>query len=216
MGDPIKVALAGQQSLEWAQRLLGDPEKYRKALQSANQRAASFIRTNSARFIRRRYAVPAAIAKAAADVSIYFSGHGGGHQANIDFKGRRIPLYRYSGAAPAAPTQDVGRNVRALVHGNWRIVHPSVPAYGHQLKGTSAEIFHNAFVARMKNGHTGIFQRTGGVTDQESHAIEEIMGSSVPQMLGAEDVFDAVAREVSEKFDGWLEHEVNAFLNGYR
>lgn len=216
MADSIRVTLSGRESLERAQKLLGDHDKYLKALRSANQRAASYIRTNSVRAIRRRYAVPAAVAKAAADVSIYFSSHGGGNQVNIDFTGRRIPLYKYDGASPAEPTQDTSRTVRAIVGGSWKTVHPSVPAYGHQLRGTAAKAFHNAFVARMRNGHIGIFERTGGSTTTGGDEIEEIMGSSVPQMLGAEDVFEHIARETTDRYDDWLEHEVNAFLYGYR
>lgn len=214
----IRISLTGQETLERAQRLLGDHDKYRAALKSANKRVGSYIRTNSARAVRERYAVPAAIARAAADVAIHYSEHGGGCQVNISFTGRRIPLYQYTGASPAMPTQDTGRTVRAIVGGSWKMVHPSVEAYGHQLKGTAAKVFHNAFVAKMKSGrgHVGIFQRTGGVTAAGGDAIEEIMGSSVPQMLGAKDVYEKLAREASDKFDGWLEHEINAFLNGYR
>ncbi len=212
----IRISLTGQETLARAQRLLGDQDKYRAALKSANKRVGAYIRTNSARAIRERYAIPAAVARAAADVAVHYSEHGGGCQVNINFTGRRIPLYRYTGASPAMPAQDTGRTVRAIVGGHWKLVHPSVEAYGHQLKGTAAKVFHHAFVARMKSGHTGIFQRTGGATAAGGDAIEEIMGSSVPQMLGAKEVYEKLAREASERFDGWLEHEINAFLNGYR
>ena len=61
------------------------------------------------------------------------------------------------------------------------------------------------------SGHVGLFERTGGKDE-----IQEIMGSSVPQMLGSPEVEERLARESMEKFEDRLDHEINAFLNGWR
>ena len=75
--------------------------------------------------------------------------------------------------------------------------------------------FDEAFVARMANGHTGIFERTGGSTSNGTDAIRELFGPSVPQMLGYEDVREKLTGEAMEKFNERLDHEVQRILNGW-
>ena len=166
-----------------------------KAVRSAMARSVSHLRTNSVKAVRERYDIAAADVRANENVTVRYSYHDG-VQASILFAGRKIPLHRYGGAAPKYP-----------VPGN-----PNAPAFGHQLKSTSPERFHSAFVARMPvSGHVGLFERTGGKDE-----IQEIMGSSVPQMLGSPEVEERLARESMEKFEDRLDHEINAFLNGWR
>lgn len=96
-------------------------------------------------------------------------------------------------------------------------VHPGVPAYGHQRRDTSPARFDHAFVARMSSssGHTGIFERTGEKTAKGSDEIQEIMGSSVPQMLGSREVEEKLADEAAKAFAERLDHNVPAILSGY-
>lgn len=94
-------------------------------------------------------------------------------------------------------------------------MHPGITAAGHQLKSTSPERIPNTFVARMGSGHTGIFERTGGATASDGDAIREIMGSSVPQMLGSEEVSEKLGQETMEKFEERLDHEIIRILNGW-
>lgn len=54
--------------------------------------------------------------------------------------------------------------MRRRMPDKWRMVHPGAAAYGHVLKSTSPKRFPSAFVAKMSSGHTGIFERTGGMT----------------------------------------------------
>lgn len=42
------------------------------------------------------------------------------------------------------------------------------------------------------------------------------MGSSVPQMVGNEDVQQALVDDTMKKFDERLEHEINVIINGWR
>ena len=67
----------------------------------------------------------------------------------------------------------------------------------------------------MKSGHTGIFRRTGGATSTGGDELKEIMGSSVPQMIGNEEVLQKISKEAAEKFEERLEHEVLRILNGW-
>ena len=103
----------------------------------------------------------------------------------------------------------------AIVNGNLRPVHPGVAAAGHQLVSTSPTTFSRAFVAQMKSGHIGIFERTGGKTPTGDAEIRELMGSSVPQMLGNEEVLESLAEKTMAKMDERLEHEVNRILAGW-
>lgn len=192
----IHIQTAGGDSLARAEKLLsGIPGGMEKAVRSAMARSVSHLRTSSVKAVRERYDIAAADVRANENVTVRYSYHDG-VQASILFAGRKIPLHRYGGAAPKYP-----------VPGN-----PNAPAFGHQLKSTSPERFHNAFVARMPvSGHVGLFERTGGKDE-----IQEIMGSSVPQMLGSPEVEERLARESMEKFEDRLDHEINAFLNGWR
>lgn len=103
----------------------------------------------------------------------------------------------------------------AIVNGKLRPVHPGIAASGHQLTSTSPTTFDNAFVAQMKSGHIGIFERTGGKTSGGDAEIKELMGSSVPQMLGNDEVRESLAEKTAAKLDERLEHEVNRILSGF-
>lgn len=212
----VQAEIVGQETLEQMRRLLAEfPKGVEKAGRTAVNRAVSHLRTNSAKAIRERYDVSAASVRANENVSVRYSFQNG-VQAFVTFSGHKIPLYRYGGAAPVGPAVDTGKLVPVMIGGQWRMVHPGIAARGHQLKTTVPATFQNAFVARMKSGHVGIFQATGGMTSGGGDEIQELMGSSVPQMLGSPDVTESLVEKAVEKFEERLEHEINAILNGWR
>lgn len=195
----VHLEAAGTESLERAKKLLADiPGGVDKAVRSAMARSVSHLRTSSARIIRERYDIKAANIRAEENVFVRYT-YRDGVQAAVTFAGRRIPLYRFNGAAPAMPS---GR----------------VPAYGHVLKSTSPQRFLNAFVARMPPPalHIGIFERTGAKTAGGKDQIRELFGPSVPQMLGNQEVAEKLSAEAMETFEDRLDHEINAILNGWR
>lgn len=105
----------------------------------------------------------------------------------------------------------------ANLQGKWKLLYPSVPAHGHVLKSTSPALFQHAFVSRMKStGHTGIYERTGGMTSNDKDEIKELFGPSVPQMLGSSEVAEKLSAAAMDKFEERLDHEINAILNGWR
>ena len=211
----VKVESAGKETLDRAERLLAGIEGgMDKAVREALSRAVSHLRANSAKAIRERYAISAANIRAGENVKVSYD-YRNGPMAAVMFYGQKIPLYRYDGAAPAQPTPDTSKWVEAMVNGMYRWVHPSVAARGHQLKTTSPTQFRHAFTARMKSGHVGIFERTGEVDSKGGDAIKELMGSSVPEMLGSPDVAEALAKESMRKFEERLDHNVLAILSGY-
>ena len=69
----------------------------------------------------------------------------------------------------------------------------------------------DAFVARTKSGHTGIFHRTQG---NRSLPIQQNYGPSVPQMLGSPTVSAFIGERASKILNERFTHEVNAILNG--
>lgn len=211
----IIVETAGRETMDRAARLLsGIKGGTEKAVKRAMARSVAHLRTESAREIRKQYAISTANIRANETVHVRYT-YQNGVQAYVTFSGHKIPLHRYDGSAPAVPTQDTSRWVRVIIDGKWLKVHPSVPARGHQLKSTSPKQYINAFVARMKSGHTGIFERTGGATSTGRDEIKEIMGSSVPQMLSSKAVEERLAKGAMEKFEQRLDHEIQVILNGW-
>lgn len=211
----VRVQVLDSDALRRAENLLaGIDGGVHTAVRNAISRAADAVRTGSVKAIRERYAISAANLRAEENVSVRYS-YRDGVQAMVTFSGAKIPLYRYSGTTPARPTQDTGKLVSAKIGEQWRHVHPGVAASAHQLKGTAPRRFAQAFVAEMASGHTGIFERTGGVTRGGSDEIREIMGSSVPQMLGSQEVQEKLARDAMDKFEERLDHEVLRILNGW-
>ena len=63
-------------------------------------------------------------------------------------------------------------------------------------------------MARMASGHVGIFEREG-------EKLREVMGSSVPQMLGSPETAERLGEEAMGKFEERLDHEVLRLLNGW-
>lgn len=211
----IQVEASGQETLDRASRMLaGIDDGLSKAINSALARSVSHLRTNSTKAIQEKYAISAANIRTEENVKVRYS-YQNGVQAFVTFAGHKIPLYRYDGAAPALPTVDTGKMVAAMIRGEKKWVHPGIAARGHQFKGTSPEQYQDVFVARMKSGHVGLFERTGGLTSEGSEEIQEKMGSSVPQMLGNEEVQEKLARESMEKFEERLDHEILRILNGW-
>lgn len=216
MSNSFKVEVTGQETLDKATRLLAGIEGgLDRAVRSAMARSVSHLRSNTAKAVQERYAISANHIRDNENAKVRYS-YQDGVQATVTYMGFKIPLYRYDGAAPKQPTQDTGQWVSLMIENQWRKIHPSVPAYGHQFRSTSPELLEDAFVAQMKSGHTGIFKRTGGQTSDDNDAIREIMGKSVPEMLDSDDVKHSLADRAMEKFDERLEHEVLAILNGWR
>lgn len=68
----------------------------------------------------------------------------------------------------------------------------------------------SAFVAKMRSGHIGVFNRTGG----KRFPIIQRYGPSVPQMLGSPSVRLWVEQRATEMLDKRLDHEIKRILQG--
>ena len=103
-----------------------------------------------------------------------------------------------------------------MVKGAWTMQYQGMAARGHQFQDTGPTQFMDAFVAQMKSGHIGIFERTGGSTSEGSDAIREIMGSSVAQMVGNQQVAQGLTERAYETFETELDKAVYRILTGWR
>lgn len=214
------VEVIGAEKFQNAEQMLADvPGGMERALKSATKRAVSFLRTQSTKEIRQRYDISRKNIRAEQNIRVnyrYFNGV----EARVSFRGNKIPLWRYGGSSPKTPTVNPDKTIMAIVNGNLRPVHPGIAAAGHQLLSTAPFKFDNAFVSTVKAGtggktHTGIFERTGGRMANGGAAIKEIMGSSVPQMVGGEDVAESLTDQAMDKFEERLIHEVDAIVKGW-
>lgn len=107
----------------------------------------------------------------------------------IRFAGTQIPLYKYTLTNPKYPIQ------RARVQAGQK----------------TATTFEHAFIAKMKSGHLGIFERNA----KDSLPIKEIMGSSMQTMAGNEETMNKASEEANKMLDARIEHEIHRLLNGY-
>lgn len=67
----------------------------------------------------------------------------------------------------------------------------------------------NAFVQRMGNGTTGVFERVG----KSRYPIRQLYTVSAPQMAGNEEVLDGAMKRASIVFDERLSHEIGRLLD---
>lgn len=209
MSVRIKIEEFGSDSIERANRILaGSPGAVEKAVKAAMTRAVEHLRTKSSDRIRERYAISEKNLRPEKNIKVNYKAGEGVLTAEVVFSGRKIPLYRYDGTKPKDPTWNRNRLINGYTSQGWKTLYAGVPAYAHVLKGTSPEMFEHAFVARMSNDHTGIFERNGT-------GLNELMGLSITQMIGNEEVAEKLAKDVSEKFDERMDHEINRILNGW-
>ena len=209
------VECIGAEKFQNAEQMLADvPGGMERALKSATKRAVSFLRTQSTKEIRQRYDISRKNIRAEQNIRVnyrYFNGV----EARVSFRGNKSPLGRDGGSSPKTPTVNPDKTIMAIVNGNLRPVHPGIAAAGHQFLSTAPTTFSRAFVAQMQSGHIGIFERTGGRTATGDAEIKEIMGSSVPQMLGGDEVKERLGEQAMSKFEERLMHEVDAIVKGW-
>ena len=84
------------------------------------------------------------------------------------------------------------------------------------------ELFGKPFTAKMKNGHTGVFQRKTkqrigvgmGSSSEQENPIQELYTLSIPQMAGEKGVQKYIEEEAEKMVNERFEHEVERILKG--
>ena len=85
------------------------------------------------------------------------------------------------------------------------------------------ELFGKPFTTKMKNGHTGVFQRKTkqrigvgmGSSSEQENPIQELYTLSIPQMAGEKGVQKYIEEEAEKMVNERFEHEVERILKGY-
>ena len=85
------------------------------------------------------------------------------------------------------------------------------------------ELFGKPFTAKMKNGHTGVFQRKTkqrigvgmGSSSEQENPIQELYTLSIPQMAGEKGVQKYIEEEAEKMVNERFEHEVERILKGH-
>ena len=209
-----------REAVERAERMLAAmPGGFEKALRSAISRAASHTRTRISSRVRERYAISAANLRTDQNINLRYRSTEGGAEAVMRIVGTKIPTWRFEGSSPKAPTNQ-SKLVPVLIgdqsERKWRMVHPGVTARGKLLRGSSPQTLTDSFTATFRSGHTGIYERTGGMTSNMRDEIKEKMGLSIPQMVGNEEVLANLSQDAAQKFDERIDHGIEAILNGWR
>ena len=171
--------------------LSGIPGGAQKAFSSVIRRANSTVKAETVRQITGTYAISAQHVRAGGNIRAQVQKADSGVVGTVTFAGYKLPLYRFN-VTPTLPIQRA--EVKAAV-----------------MRRNGQTPFAHAFIARMKSGHTGMFERKTG----RSLPITEFMAQSTAQMAGNEEVLEAVSEKAQETVNKRIEHEITRILNGY-
>lgn len=186
--------------------LAGVPKGAERALSNAMNKGLSKVKSGAIKKVREVYTVQSRAASEATKTRIKKASTGD-LAGYISFAGYKIPLYKFS-VTPKVP--GTGKTVFASV------------------KKGSGGVLEEAFVAQMKSGHLGVFERTGeqgiqsrmgktksGTGNQHTEKLEEKMGLAMGQMIGNQSVLIQLEQETQELINNHLEHEIDRILSGY-
>lgn len=178
------------ETIERVETLLsGIPKGAERAFSNSINRGLSRVKTTAMKRVKEVYAVQSSALTAATTTRISKASTGN-LAGYVSFSGFKLPLYKFN-VTPKKP--GTGKQVTASVMKNG---------------GTT---FKDAFVAEMKSGHMGVFERSG----RKRLPVEEIMGLSAAQMVGNAAVIEELEKEAQKVVDERLSHEIDRILNGY-
>lgn len=178
------------EAVERVERLLtGVPKGAERALSNALNRGLSRVKTGATKRVKEVYTVQSGALSAATNVRVQ-NASTGNLVGYVSFSGCKIPLYKFS-VTPKAP--GIKKQVHAAV-----------------MRGGGSP-FEDAFIAQMKSGHIGVFERETA----KRFPIEEKMGLSAAQMVANERVIKPLEEEAQQLVNERLEHEIDRLLNGY-
>lgn len=223
MAEVAKLTLEAE-TLSAVHRLLAEsPEKMETAMGSTIRRTRDHVRSISTSEVVKEYAITRANVRAEQNVRLKSRKSPGEFAAEILYSGRKIPLSRFE-VSPAAP-QPASYRVPVYFRktDTWAMLPPGTPVRARQLRDNPMQSFQNAFVAQMKSGHIGVFERhkengkyDGRLPISGNHGTGgQFLGSSVAQMLDRTEVKESIAADAQENFNKNMSHEVERVLKGY-
>lgn len=169
--------------------LAGIPKGAERAFSNAINRGLSKVKTGATSRVKQVYTVQSSALSAATNTRIGKASTGN-LAGYVSFSGAKIPLYKFS-VTPKQPGS--GKKVRAAV------------------KKGGGTVFDDAFIAEMRSGHVGVFERVG----RKRLPVEEFMGLSAAQMIGNENIIEELEAEAQKVVNERLQHEIDRILNGY-
>jgi len=215
-----RITQESGKALQDAALMLRDmPGALDKAVRSAQRRATASLKTKSSAMIREVYAIRKRDLEMDRSVRSRTTSSTDGIRTDTEFYSARIGLYKFLGTQPQTDVRQE-KTVFVLLDGKMKPVHPGIVPRAREKKANRPVRFDrhgNAFVAVMKNGHTGIFERPGNkdIKPGDRRFIREIMGDSLPQMLGDLNVSEKLQKYTADVFDKRVEHEALRLLNGW-
>lgn len=191
----MKIDLSSKAVDKAAQAIETLGNEGKKAVAKALNRANAGVKTDASRVVRNRYNIKAGTIKKTFETGRRASVKS--LTASTRSTGSRSPLIAFS-ASPARPG---GRK----------------PPGGVSVKvRNSRKKIAGSFVAKMKNGHVGVFKRSGDYgrnDDGGLERIEELHTLAVPQAIEWEEKAKGKISDLAaERFDKRLDHEVGRAL----
>jgi hypothetical protein len=172
--------------------LLANEAEINKAINRAAKRAADTARAETVRQLTKEYTLPASEIRGTITTRNIGNDKLG---AVMDISSGPIALTKFKGTLPK------------------EIMPPAKGPVQVQVKKGSGATLKQAFIAKMKNGHVGVYERRG----EKSLPIDQKFGPSTASMFGREketDINKAVMEKAAETFDKRVQHELERLLNG--
>lgn len=172
------------------------PKAAGKAVSRAINRALEGARTDAIKKICAEYSVrPADVRKTLHIVRAKPEKP----EARILSSGGPLPLIKFR-VSPSKPLQQRGKKIgerKSVVAG---------------VKFGTASPFPYSFVAKVGNGHVGVFTRVG----KAGLPIKQKWGPSIPQMLGNEAVLRYIEEQAKVRLEKELRHQIDYLFGGGR
>lgn len=226
MPSQVNISLEAE-TLEKVHRLLAEsPEKMAIAMGSTIKRVRGHVRMRSTSEITKEYAIRRKDVQAGQSIKVRDKKTPGEYAAEILYHGPKMPITVFD----VRPDRDVRRNYTVPVYfakqKHTAMVRPGVQVRARLLNDSPMTPFKNAFIAVMKSGHVGMFERNVNGTKDTRYDGRlpisgdkgkggEFKGASVAQMLDREEVKEGIAVDAQENFNKNMSHEVDRLLKGY-
>ena len=192
----VDISLSEGQLKNVRDSLLHIPGAADKAIARAINKAAEKARTEGIKAICGEYAIkPSDVRKTIHIVRA----RPGNLSAQIISTGGPIPLIKFHVTPRKPPAKGTKVKDREVVIAGVKF-------------GNAADMPHS-FIARMPNGHLGVYSRKSGAG---RNPIKQRYGPAVPQMLGNLSVLGYIETRANERLEKELRHQISYLFSGGR
>lgn len=220
-GLNLSVGISEQQLADISRLMTGMPNKAKKVIPHALNRAAESAKTFAKRLISKDLGIPGSSL-----ISPHRFGARKGQsvgealrvekaspnklEAHLWISGRRIPVFKFK-AKQSPPRDRTPKRIKDKA-GNWKTVRLR-PGGAKWRIGSRSAGDQQAFVATMSSGHVGVFKRVGSVDGLKRQKIIELFGPSVPHAAEGNAAFNrAVNVDVRDVLRKRIDYEIARLL----